>query len=88
MDSLTPLRAFRRIVELGSIARAADALDLSSAALSKQLRALEAQLGAVLIQRTTRRMSLTDTGRAYYAECCRLLDGFDMLEQSVRAQSQ
>jgi DNA-binding transcriptional LysR family regulator len=88
MDSLTPLRAFRRIVELGSIARAADALDLSSAALSKQLRALEAQLGAVLIQRTTRRMSLTDTGRAYYAECCRLLDGFDTLEQSVRAQSQ
>ena len=87
MDSLTPLRAFRRIVELGSIARAADALDLSSAALSKQLRALEAQLGAVLIQRTTRRMSLTDTGRAYYAECCRLLDGFDTLEQSVRAQS-
>ncbi|WP_370680559.1 LysR family transcriptional regulator [Comamonas sp. GB3 AK4-5] len=88
MDTLTPLRAFRRIVELGSIAKAADALDLSSAALSKQLRALEAQLGAVLIQRTTRRMSLTDTGQAYYAECCRLLDGFDALEQSVRAQSQ
>lgn len=88
MDTLTPLRAFRRIVELGSIAKAADALDLSSAALSKQLRALEAHLGAVLIQRTTRRMSLTDTGQAYYAECCRLLDEFDALEQSVRAQSQ
>lgn len=88
MDTLTPLRAFRRIVELGSIAKAADALDLSSAALSKQLRALEAHLGAVLLQRTTRRMSLTDTGQAYYAECCRLLDEFDALEQSVRAQSQ
>lgn len=88
MDTLTPLRAFRRIVELGSIARAADALDLSSAALSKQLRALEDHLGAVLIQRTTRRMGLTDTGQAYYAECCRLLDEFDALEQSVRAQSQ
>ncbi|MDR0226388.1 MAG: LysR family transcriptional regulator [Burkholderiaceae bacterium] len=88
MDTLTPLRAFRRIVELGSIAKAADALDLSSAALSKQLRALEAHLGAVLIQRTTRRMGLTDTGQAYYAECCRLLDEFDALEQSVRARSQ
>jgi hypothetical protein len=52
---------------------------------SQAVRALEAQLGAVLIQRTTRRMSLTDTGRAYYAECCRLLDDFDTLEQSVRS---
>ena len=61
---------------------------MSSAGLSKQLRALESHLGAVLIQRTTRKMSLTDTGTAYYAECCRLLDELDALEKSVRQQSQ
>ena len=41
----------------------------------------------MLIQRTTRKMSLTDTGAAYYAECCRLLDALDALEKSVRRQS-
>ncbi|CAB3832221.1 LysR family transcriptional regulator [Achromobacter denitrificans] len=87
MDTFNYMRAFRRIVELGSLAKAAEDLDLSSAGLSKQLRALEAHLGAVLIQRTTRKMSLTDTGAAYYAECCRLLDELDALEKSVKQQS-
>lgn len=87
MDTFNYMRAFRRIVELGSLAKAAEDLDMSSAGLSKQLRALEAHLGAVLIQRTTRKMSLTDTGAAYYAECCRLLDALDALEKSVRRQS-
>ncbi|MBO9680261.1 MAG: LysR family transcriptional regulator [Acidovorax sp.] len=88
MDTFLHMRAFRRIVELGGLAKAADDLHMSSAGLSKQLRALEAHLGVVLLQRTTRRMSLTDTGQAYYAECCRLLDGVDALEKSVREQSQ
>jgi DNA-binding transcriptional LysR family regulator len=87
VDTFNYMRAFRRIVELGSLAKAAEALDMSSAGLSKQLRALEAHLGAVLIQRTTRKMSLTDTGAAYYAECCRLLDELDALEKSVRRES-
>ncbi|QPF73879.1 LysR family transcriptional regulator [Roseateles sp. DAIF2] len=88
MDTLLHMRAFRRIVELGGLARAADDLQVSSAGLSKQLRTLEAHLGVVLLQRTTRRMGLTDTGRAYYAECCRLLDEVDALEKSVREQTQ
>lgn len=87
MDTFNYMRAFRRIVELGSFAKAAEDLGVSSAGLSKQLRALEAHLGAVLIQRTTRKMSLTDTGAAYYAECCRLLDELDTLEKSVKRQS-
>lgn len=87
MDTFNYMRAFRRIVELGSLAKAAEDLDVSSAGLSKQLRALEAHLGAVLIQRTTRKMSLTDTGAAYYAECCRLLDELNALEKSVKQQS-
>jgi DNA-binding transcriptional LysR family regulator len=88
MDTFSTMRAFRRIVELGGLARAAEDLGLSSAGLSKQLRALEAHLDTVLLQRTTRSMSLTESGRAYYADCCRILDELDVLEQSIRRQSQ
>lgn len=87
MDQLALMRSFRRVVELGSFARAADDLHLSAAGLSKQVRQLEARLGTVLLQRTTRRMSLTDGGRHYFAECCRLIDEIDALEQRVRDQS-
>jgi len=86
MDSFTLMRAFRRIVERGSLARAAEDLGLSPAGLSKQLRTLETHLGVVLLQRTTRRMSLTETGHAYYRECCRLLDELDALERGIAQQ--
>lgn len=88
MDNFSAMRAFRRIVELGGLAKAAEDLGLSSAGLSKQLRALEAHLDTVLLQRTTRSMSLTETGRAYYIDCCRILDELDVLENSIRQQSQ
>ncbi|QVQ26457.1 LysR family transcriptional regulator [Achromobacter deleyi] len=88
MDTFNTMRTFRRIVELGGLARAAEDLGLSSAGLSKQLRALEAHLGVVLIQRTTRKMSLTEVGLGYYADCCRLLDELDTIEKSVKQQSQ
>lgn len=86
MDSFTLMRAFRRIVERGSLARAAEDLGLSPAGLSKQLRTLETHLGVVLLQRTTRRMSLTETGHAYYRECSRLLDELDALERGIAQQ--
>lgn len=86
MDSFNLMRAFRRIVERGGLARAAEDLGMSAAGLSKQLRMLEAHLGVVLLQRTTRRMSLTDTGQAYYHECCRLLDDLDALESGIADQ--
>jgi DNA-binding transcriptional LysR family regulator len=83
MDLLAAMRSFRRVVELGSFSRAAEDLALSPAGLSKQVRQLEEHLGAVLIQRTTRRMSLTEAGSTYFAECCRLLDQLQDLERSV-----
>ena len=86
MDSFNLMRAFRRIVERGGLARAAEDLGMSPAGLSKQLRALETHLGVVLLQRTTRRMSLTETGHAYYRECCRLLDELDALERGIAEQ--
>lgn len=88
MDTFTLMRSFRRIVELGGLGKAADDLNLSAAGLSKQLRALEAHLGTVLLQRTTRRMSLSATGQAYYERCCQLLDQLDELERSVHQESQ
>ncbi|MDQ7952980.1 LysR family transcriptional regulator [Stenotrophomonas geniculata] len=86
MDSFNLMRAFRRIVERGGLARAAEDLGMSPAGLSKQLRTLETHLGVVLLQRTTRRMSLTETGHAYYRECCRLLDELEALERGIAEQ--
>lgn len=83
MDLLVAMRTFRRVVELDGFSKAAVDLGQSTAAVSKQVRQLEARLGSLLLQRTTRRMSLTDTGRAYFAECCRLLDELDALENAT-----
>ncbi|MGO4706001.1 LysR family transcriptional regulator [Microvirga sp. 2MCAF38] len=85
MDHLGAMRSFRRVIERESFSRAAEELGLSSAGLGKQIRWLEERLGVVLIQRTTRRMGLTETGRAYYEECCRLLDELDEVEHSITA---
>jgi DNA-binding transcriptional LysR family regulator len=87
MDHLGAMRSFRRVIERGSFSRAAEELGLSSAGLGKQIRWLEERLGTVLIQRTTRRMSLTETGQAYYQECCRLLDELDEVERSISADA-
>ncbi|OLS64518.1 LysR family transcriptional regulator [Pseudomonas putida] len=88
MDTFTLMRSFRRIVELGGLGKAAEDLDLSAAGLSKQLRTLEDHLGTVLLQRTTRRQSLTASGQAYYERCCELLDQLDQLERSVHQAAQ
>ena len=65
MDRLAALQVFQAIVEAGSFVGAAQRLDMSSAMVSKQLAALEKHLGCRLIQRTTRRMTLTEAGQDY-----------------------
>ncbi|MEW6339276.1 MAG: LysR family transcriptional regulator [Pseudomonadota bacterium] len=69
MDRLTSMAVFVRAVDLGSFAAAADALGLSGPMIGKHVRFLEERLGVRLINRTTRRQSLTDFGRAYYERC-------------------
>lgn len=65
MNQLEHIVAFVRVAELGSYTRAAEALDLSRTRVSRQVMALEETLGARLIQRTTRRLHLTEAGERY-----------------------
>ena len=67
MDKVKAMQTFVRIVEANSFTRAAESLDLPRASLTATLQNLERYLGAQLLQRTTRRLSLTPEGERYYA---------------------
>ncbi|NUX57630.1 LysR family transcriptional regulator [Paraburkholderia youngii] len=69
MDRLTQIQLFVLTADLGSLSKAAEQLDISNAAASRTLSLLEEQLGTRLIERTTRRMWLTDAGREYHRRC-------------------
>lgn len=82
-DRLDAMRAFCRIVELGSFTRAAEALAIAKTTLSGQIQALENQLGVKLLHRTTRRVTATTDGAAYYERARTVLEDIDELEASV-----
>lgn len=84
MDKLSVMHAFRRIVERGSFARAAEDIGVSPALLSREIKLLEQSLGTMLITRTTRSMSLTDAGRLYYDEATGILDAVSQVETRIR----
>jgi DNA-binding transcriptional LysR family regulator len=73
MDRITQMELFVQTVKLGSITRAAEKLGLSDPAASRSLSSLEERLGARLLERTTRRLWLTEAGQAYHARCLQLL---------------
>jgi DNA-binding transcriptional LysR family regulator len=73
MDKLAAMNAFVEIVDRGSLTAAGEALERSLPAVVRTLAALEADLGVRLLRRTTRRMSLTEEGRAYLERCRRIL---------------
>ena len=77
MDRFTALRIFRCAVDLGSFAATGRHLGLSPAAVSKNINQLEAHLGVRLLNRTTRRMSLTEGGATYYDRVARILDDLE-----------
>lgn len=87
MDKLSVMQAFCRIVERGSFTRAADDVGVSPALLSREISRLEAGLGVTLIARTTRRMTLTETGRAYYDEAQAILSALGRFEERIRERS-
>ncbi len=83
MDKLSAMTVFRRVVELEAFAAAARDLRISSASVSKQVSRLEEGLGVRLLNRTTRRLSLTEAGQAYYERCARILDDVAEAESEV-----
>jgi DNA-binding transcriptional LysR family regulator len=85
MNKLAAMLTFRRVVERGGFSAAAADLELSNAAVSKHVRELEEALGAALITRTTRRLSLTEAGEAYFRRCCAILDEIDAAELEAAA---
>ncbi|RON48115.1 LysR family transcriptional regulator [Pseudomonas frederiksbergensis] len=80
MDRLNAMRVFTRIVELGGFAKAADSLQMPRASVTILIKQLEAHLGVQLLQRTTRQISLTLDGAAYYPRCVRLLADLEETE--------
>jgi DNA-binding transcriptional LysR family regulator len=83
MDKFAHMQIFVGIVEADSISGAAERLGLPKSAVSRRLAELEARLGVSLIQRTTRRLNLTDSGRAYYERCVAILAELDEAESAV-----
>lgn len=73
MDRLFCMKVFVRVVEHGSFARAADSLGISRASATAAIASLEKQLGVRILNRTTRRVSVTEDGESYYNNCVRIL---------------
>lgn len=82
MDQLSAIRAFARVVEAGNFTRGAHSLDMPTATLSKLIQQLEAHLGIRLLQRTTRRVTVTPEGQDYYAKTARVLRDLEDIDSS------
>lgn len=83
MDRFATMLAFARVVELNSFTKAALSLNMPKATLSAQIAKLEKHLGIKLLHRTTRRISATADGMAYYARAVHLLNELDDMESAV-----
>lgn len=86
MDRLRAMQTFVRIVEANSFTKAAETLDLPRAALTATLKNLESFLGVQLLQRTTRRLSLTPDGADYFQKCLEILQAVEDAESGFRGQ--
>lgn len=83
MSHWEEMRTFVRVVEAGSISRAAEQIGIAKSGVSRRLAELENRLDVKLINRTTRRSSLTEAGRAYYEGSVKLLGDMDELDAAV-----
>jgi len=87
MDKFQAMRCFVAVVDAGSFVRAAEALVVSKAAVSRYVSELESHLGVRLLQRTTRRLSLTAEGEVFHARCQTLLADVDEAEAEITSRS-
>src|SRR6218665_1662123 len=83
MDQMQSMRTFTRVVEAGSFTKAAESLDLPKGTVTKQIQALETRLKVKLLNRTTRRVTVTPDGAAYYERTSRVLNDLDDIEASM-----
>lgn len=81
---LVALRSFVAVIESGSFVRAAEQLEASTAAISRRISALEHALGSQLINRTTRRIALTEAGNRFYADVLNVFQLLGEAEERVR----
>jgi LysR family transcriptional regulator for bpeEF and oprC len=86
MDKLQAMEVFTRVVETGGMTRAADSLGLPKATATTLIQRLEAHLGLKLLNRTTRRVSVTPDGAAYYERCLAILAEVRETEESLTQQ--
>lgn len=87
MDKFLQMQTFASVVDAGSFVRAAESLDMSKAAVSRYVADLEQRLGVRLLHRTTRKLSLTEEGRAFHARCKALLGELEEAELEITARS-
>ncbi|GEC51625.1 DNA-binding transcriptional LysR family regulator [Bradyrhizobium japonicum] len=86
MDRLTSLTAFVRVVDSGGFSAAGRKLNMSTTTVSNHVQSLEDRLGARLLNRTTRKVSLTEVGQAYYDRCVQILADIEQADDIAGAQ--
>jgi DNA-binding transcriptional LysR family regulator len=87
MDKFLEMKTFAAVVDSGSFVQAADALNISKPAVSRHVSELEQRLGVRLLQRTTRKLSLTEEGRTFYARCKSLLAEVEVAETEISSKA-
>ncbi|TVO77834.1 LysR family transcriptional regulator [Sedimenticola selenatireducens] len=85
---LISLRSFVAVVNSGSFNKAAEQLETSTAAISRRVASLEAELGVRLLNRTTRRIDLTESGRQYHADVTAILEALEEAEERINCDRQ
>lgn len=85
MDRLTSLTAFVRVVDTGGFSAAARKLNMSTTMVSNHIQSLEERLGARLLNRTTRKVSVTEIGKAYYDRCIQILSDIEQADDIAGA---
>lgn len=87
MDRFLEMRTFTHVVDAGSFIGAANAMEMSKAAVSRYVGELEVRLGVRLLNRTTRSLSLTEDGEVFYQRCKELLGGVESAEAEITSRS-
>ena len=83
MGQLEDMAMFVRVVDAGSITKAAEQLDVAKSAVSRRLKQLEARLNTQLISRTTRNSTVTEAGQKYYQQACSILSEVEVLNEKI-----